>query len=439
MADLFSSERAQEPLAERMRPRTLEEFVGQRELIGPGRVLRRLIETGNLRSLILWGPPGSGKTTIGWLIARHIRGEFRPFSAALATIKEIRTAMEASRRKFRAHGSRDVIFIDEIHRLNKAQQDVFLPFVEEGSIVLVGATTENPSFELRPALLSRSQLFVLEPLSDGEIKRIVERALRDPERGLGKLELGLSAEALDFIVRFSDGDARRALNVLELAAELAQARGLKELDLATVTEAAQKRPARFDKQGEEFYNLISALHKSVRNSDPDAALYWLARMLAGGVDPLYIARRLIRMAAEDIGLADPNALQVAVSAKLAFEALGPPEGELALAEATVYLATAPKSNSVYKALDAALEDVEKTRNEPVPLHLRNPVTKTMRELGYGKGYRYAHEVEGGVARMECLPENLRGRRYYRPKASGYEAEVAERLKRWERLRRGEVD
>ncbi len=448
MGDLFSksSGRARQPLAERMRPRSLEEFIGQEELVGPGRALRRLIESGELRSLILWGPPGSGKTTLGWIIARRIEGNFVAFSAALSPIKEIRRAMEASQRKFRAYGKRDVIFVDEIHRFNKAQQDVFLPFLEEGSIVLVGATTENPSLELVPPLLSRSQVFALQPLSEEEIKLILKNALEDGERGLGELGVELAPEAADFIAQFCDGDARRALNLLELAAELtlakAQARGRasgsgsRTITLAAVEEAAQRKLPRFDKHGEEFYNLISALHKSVRNSDPDAALYWLARMLAGGADPLYIARRLIRMATEDIGLADPNALQVAVSAKLAYEALGSPEGELALAEAAVYLATAPKSNSVYKAFDAALEDVERTRNEPVPLHLRNPVTKLMRELGYGKGYEFAHSYDEGVAPMECLPERLKDRRYYQPRGSGYEAEVAERLKRWEALRRG---
>jgi len=434
MGDLFA-EQARQPLAERMRPRTLEEFVGQEELVGPGRALRRLIESGELRSLILWGPPGSGKTTLGWIIANRIKGNFLAFSAALSGVKEIRRAMEESRKKFRSYGSRDVIFVDEIHRFNKAQQDVFLPFLEEGSIVLVGATTENPSLELVAPLLSRSQVFVLEPLSAEEIKLILKSALEDEERGLGRMGHKLEPEAAEFIAQVCDGDARRALNILELAADLAPDQD-KSIGLEAVQEAAQRRLARFDKRGEEFYNLISALHKSVRNSDPDAALYWLARMLAGGADPLYIARRLIRMATEDIGLADPQALRVALSAKEAFEALGPPEGELALAEAAVYLAAAPKSNSVYKAYDAALEDVERTRNEPVPLHLRNPVTKLMEEIGYGEGYRYAHDVEGGVARMECLPPNLKDRRYYRPKDSGYEAEVAVRLKRWERLRKG---
>jgi putative ATPase len=417
-----------------MRPRTLEEFVGQEHLLGPGKVLRTLIEQNEVRSLVLWGPPGTGKTTLGMIIARSFGAEFVYFSATRSSIKEVQEALERSRKKFRAYGTRDLIFIDELHRFNKAQQAAFLPYVEEGSVILIGATTENPSFEIISPLLSRSQVFTLNPLSPEEIKLILKRALADDERGLGRRGLELAPEAEEFIAQYSDGDARRALNILELAADIAPER---TLDLATVQEAAQRRVPIYDKSGEEHYNLISALHKSIRNSDPDAALYWLARMLASGEDPLYIARRMVRMAAEDIGLADPMALQVAVAAKEAYDFLGSPEGELALAEAAVYLATAPKSNSVYRAYDAAMEDVEKTRNEPVPLHLRNPVTKLMREAGYGGGYQYAHDLEGGVARMDCLPENLRGRRYYRPKGAGYEAEVARRLEEWDRLRRGE--
>jgi putative ATPase len=438
MGSLFSERGSQpqsrQPLAERMRPRTLEEFVGQEHLLGPGKVLRTLIEQNEVRSLVLWGPPGTGKTTLGMIIARSFGAEFVYFSATRSSIKEVQEALERSRKKFRAYGTRDLIFIDELHRFNKAQQAAFLPYVEEGSVILIGATTENPSFEIISPLLSRSQVFTLNPLSPEEIKLILKRALADDERGLGRRGLELAPEAEEFIAQYSDGDARRALNILELAADIAPER---TLDLATVQEAAQRRIPIYDKSGEEHYNLISALHKSIRNSDPDAALYWLARMLASGEDPLYIARRMVRMAAEDIGLADPMALQVAVAAKEAYDFLGSPEGELALAEAAVYLATAPKSNSVYRAYDAAMEDVEKTRNEPVPLHLRNPVTKLMREAGYGRGYQYAHDLEGGVARMNCLPENLRGRRYYRPKGAGYEAEVARRLEEWDRLRRGE--
>ncbi len=435
MGDLFSKAGSQPrpPLAERMRPQTLEEFVGQEHLVGPGKVLQTLIERNEVRSLVLWGPPGTGKTTLGMIIARSFGAEFVYFSATRSSIREVQEALERSKRKFQAYGTKDLIFIDELHRFNKAQQAAFLPYLEEGSAILIGATTENPSFEIISPLLSRSQVFTLKPLSPGEIKLILERALADSERGLGGRGLELAPEAEEFIAQYSDGDARRALNILELAADIAEG---KALDLPTVQEAAQRRVPIYDKSGEEHYNLISALHKSIRNSDPDAALYWLARMLSSGEDPLYIARRMVRMAAEDIGLADPMALQVALAAKDAYDFLGSPEGELALAEAAVYLATAPKSNSIYKAYDAAIEDVEKTRNEPVPLHLRNPVTKLMKGIGYGEGYQYAHNVEGGVARMECLPENLRGRRYYQPRGSGYEAEVAKRLKEWERLRHG---
>lgn len=433
MGDLFGKTGSQPPLAERMRPRTLEEFVGQEHLVGPGKVLQTLIERHEVRSLVLWGPPGTGKTTLGMIIARSFGAEFVYFSATRSSIKEVQEALERSKRKFQTYGSRDLIFIDELHRFNKAQQAAFLPYLEEGSAILIGATTENPSFEIIAPLLSRSQVFTLNSLGQEEIKTIIRRALADGERGLGNRVLELAPEAEESIAQYSDGDARRALNILELAADIARG---KFIDLGVVQEAAQRRVPIYDKTGEEHYNLISALHKSVRNSDPDAALYWLARMLASGEDPLYIARRMVRMATEDIGLADPLALQVAVAAKDAYDFLGSPEGELALAEAAIYLATAPKSNSIYRAFDAAMEDVERTRNEPVPLHLRNPVTKLMKGLGYGEGYQYAHNVEGGVAKMECLPANLQGRRYYQPKEAGYEAEVAKRLKEWERLRKG---
>ncbi len=430
MSQLFGAKQQRPPLAERMRPQSLEEFVGQEDLVGPGRPLRKMIEQNEIRSLVLWGPPGTGKTTLGWIIARSCGAEFLAFSATRSSIKEIQSAMERSKRKFQSYGVRDLIFVDELHRFNKAQQAVFLPYVEEGSILLVGATTENPSFEIIAPLLSRSQVFVLQPLSPEDIKKILRRALADRERGLGARNLKLTPDAEEFIAQYCDGDARRALNLLELAAETTQ----ELIDLKTVQEIAQRKLPIYDKSGEEHYNLISALHKSVRNSDPDAALYWLARMLAGGEDPLYIARRLIRMAVEDIGLADPQALSVAVAAKDAYDFLGSPEGELALAETVIYLATAPKSNSVYKAFGEAQHDVETTRNEPVPLHLRNPVTQLMREIGYGKDYQYAHQLPEGVAPMECLPQSLQGRRYYYPKDAGYEREIKQRLERWKALR-----
>ncbi len=413
-----------------MRPQTLNEFVGQEELVGPDKPLRKMIEQNEIRSLVLWGPPGTGKTTLGWIIARSCGAEFLGFSATRSSIKEIQQAMERSRKKFLSYGTRDLIFVDELHRFNKAQQAAFLPYVEEGSIILIGATTENPSFEIIAPLLSRSQVFVLQPLSPEHIKKILRRALTDRERGLGARNLKLSPEAEEFISQYSDGDARRALNLLELAAETTKGC----IDLKTVQEVAQRKLPRYDKAGEEHYNLISALHKSVRNSDPDAALYWLARMLAGGEDPLYIARRLIRMAVEDIGLADPHALSVAVAAKDAYDFLGSPEGELALAETVVYLATAPKSNSVYQAFDAVREAVETTRNDPVPLHLRNPVTDLMKDVGYGRGYQYAHSLPEGVAPMECLPERLQGQTYYHPKDAGYEHQIKQRLERWKALR-----
>jgi putative ATPase len=435
MAQLFEGEQ-RAPLAERMRPRTLKEFVGQQHLVGAGKPLRVMIERGEVRSLLFWGSPGTGKTTLGRIIAQAFKADFHHFSATRSSIKEIQRVMERSRRKFKSYKTRDLIFVDELHRFNKAQQAAFLPYVEEGSVILIGATTENPSFEVISPLLSRSQVFVLNPLAPEEIKAIVERALSDEERGLGELKLSIAAEAEEFIAQSCDGDARRALNLLELAADLTKD---KRITLEVVQEALQRKTPQYDKSGEEHYNLISALHKSVRNSEPDAALYWLARMLTSGEDPLYIARRLVRMAAEDIGLADPQALSVAIAAKQAYDFLGSPEGELALAEAAVYLATAPKSNSIYRAFSRAQKDVQETRNEPVPMHIRNPVTRLMRELGYGRGYKFAHDYEEGISDMSCLPDNLSDRVYYRPTDRGFEAEIQRRLKLWEELRRRQRD
>jgi len=418
------------PLAERLRPRTLDEFAGQPHLVGPGGVLRSLIESKQVRSLVLWGPPGVGKTTLGMIMARTFGSDFVQFSATRSSIKEVQAAMEASKQKFHIQGKRDLIFVDEIHRFNRAQQDAFLPYLEEGSVILVGATTENPSFRLRSALLSRSQVFVLKPLTDEDQRGIIEFALSN-ERGLGDRDLSIEQNARNFLIQYADGDARKALNGLELAADLCRD-GAMTIEL--IQQALQQKTVRYDQSGEEHYDIISALHKSVRNSDPHATLYWLARMLAGGEDPLYIARRLIRMATEDIGLAAPQALNITVSAWDAFERLGPPEGELALAEAAVYLATAPKSNAVYTAFKRVQADVADTRNDPVPLHLRNAVTGLMKHLDYGKGYQYAHDHEHAVTDMQCLPDNLPDREYYQPTDYGFEQEIKKRLTMWKRAR-----
>src|SRR5579885_2758739 len=426
------------PLADRMRPRTLDEFVGQEHLVGPGKPLRTQIERDDPGSLIFWGPPGTGKTTLAKIIANMTRADFIEFSAVLAGIKEIKQVM-ADAERARQYGTRTIVFIDEIHRFNKAQQDAFLPHVEKGNIRLIGATTENPSFEINSALLSRTRVYVLQPLSEEQIVLLLETALRDEERGLGRQKLRAPAEVLKKIASYSSGDARSAYNVLEVAATLArQASGQEsgaEITDAIAHDALQRRVLLDDQAGEEHYNLISALHKSVRNSDPDAALYWLARMLESGEDPLYIARRLIRMASEDIGLADPTALNVAVAALEAVEHLGMPEGNLALGQAAVYLALAPKSNALYVAYGRVLDDLRQQPAEPVPLHLRNPVTALMRELGYGQDYKYAHDYEEKTTDMPCLPESLQGRRYYEPQGQGYEQSLRKRLEELRRLQR----
>ncbi|NIP81147.1 MAG: AAA family ATPase [Gemmatimonadetes bacterium] len=411
-----------------MRPRTLDEFVGQESVLGPGRALRELIEKDEVGSLILWGPPGTGKTTIARIIAERTDAAFVPFSAVTEGVPRVREIIKEAGERLRATGRRTILFCDEIHRFNKAQQDAFLPHVEAGTITLIGATTENPSFEVIGALLSRARVFVLEPLETGDLEAILRRALADRERGLGERSLEVTDDAIERIARDADGDARRALNALETAATLAGEGG--RVDLERAREALQRRFAHYDKGGEEHYNLISALHKAVRGSDPDGALYWLARMLEGGEDPLYIARRLIRMAVEDIGLSDPEALRVAVAARDAFQMLGSPEGDLALAEAAVYLATAPKSNRLYAAFGAARSAARDTPAEPVPLHIRNAPTRLMEELGYGKGYTYAFDSEAHYTAQEYLPESLRGTRFYRPSGFGHEKRIAQRLEWW---------
>jgi putative ATPase len=420
------------PLAERMRPRTLEEYSGQEHLLGPGKPLRVQIERDDPGSMIFWGPPGVGKTTLAKIIAETTRANFVEFSAVMSGIKEIKQVMASAAQAAEMH-SRTILFVDEIHRFNKAQQDAFLPYVERGTIRLIGATTENPSFEIISALLSRCRVYVLQPLSEERIVSLLRRAVEDSERGLGKMNLTVDDEALELIAAYSSGDCRSAYNTLEVAAQLAL-EGTKHIDKALATEAIQQRVLMYDKSGEEHYNLISALHKSVRNSDPDAALYWLGRMFAAGEDPLYLARRIVRMAVEDIGLAAPEALNLCLSAKDTIDFLGSPEGDLALAEAVVYLCLAPKSNSVYLAYGAVQQEIEHTRQEPVPLHLRNAPTRLMKELEYGKGYRYAHDEEGRVADMDCLPDSLRGRTYYHPTQEGREKQLAQRMEEIRRIR-----
>ena len=419
------------PLAERMRPKSLERFYGQEHLVGEGKILTELIKSNRLVSIIFWGPPGSGKTTLGYILAQHFNFPCLFFSAVLSAIKEIKEVMAKAESHKKLYGQPTVIFIDEIHRFNKAQQGAFLPYVEKGDIILFGSTTENPSFEVIAPLLSRMKVLVLNPLSDETLDRIIHEALEDGENGLGRRHLELDEQALRMIIDYANGDARRSLNTLEISADLTKG---SEVTVEEVKEALQKRILLYDKKGEEHYNLISALHKSLRNSDVDASLYWLARMVAAGEDPLYIARRLVRFASEDIGMADPQALAVALSAKEAYDFIGSPEGELALAEAVIYLSSAPKSNRAYAAFLKAMKDVEESPFEPVPFHLRNPVTGLMREIGYGKDYLYAHDFSFTTTDMETFPKRLKGRKYYQPGELGFEKDVKKRMEWWKNLK-----
>jgi putative ATPase len=424
--DLLSVDRdAMRPLAERMRPRSLDEMVGQRRLLAPGSALRRAIESGRVHSMILWGPPGCGKTTLAQLLARYADADFRAISAVLSGLPEVRQVLAEAGHRF-AEGRRTVLFVDEVHRFNKAQQDAFLPHIERGTIIFVGATTENPSFELNSALLSRCRVHVLEAVSAADILTALERALEDAEHGLGGRGLRIGREQLELIAQAADGDVRRGLTFLEIAAEIAGEGGA--ITDATLEQVLADRTRRFDKGGEQFYDQISALHKSVRSTNPDAALYWLARMLDGGMDPGYLARRLTRMAVEDIGLADPRALQMAIEAWETYDRLGSPEGELALAQLTIYLATTAKSNAGYMAFNAARSDVREYGTQEVPLHIRNAPTKLMKQLGYGKGYQYDHDVEGGIALDQTgFPDAMGERTYYEPVERGLEIKLKEKL------------
>lgn len=420
------------PLAARMRPRSFDEYIGQDHIIGAGSVLRRSIEADRLPSIILWGPPGAGKTTLASLIANLTRSHFEQISGVASGVADLRRVAAEARQRLGMSAQSTILFVDEIHRFNKAQQDVILPYVEDGTLVLIGATTENPSFEVVSPLLSRARVFALEALTDEQVKRIAQTAAADAERGLGALQPRLDEQSLNALVNLANGDARTALNALELAVSAAapDADGIRRISLAMVEDAMQRRSLRYDKAGDLHYDTISAFIKSVRASDPDAAVYWLARMLEAGEDPLFIARRLVILASEDIGMADPHGLVVAVAAQQAVHFIGLPEGRIPLAEATIYLATAPKSNKSYIALNEAMRDVQRTRNEPVPLHLRNAVTGLMKDMGYGTGYKYAHDYEDAYTPTKNLPASLTNRRYYRPGNQGYEARVRQRLQTW---------
>jgi putative ATPase len=429
--DMFDARRRDElasgaPLATRMRPQSLDDLVGHESVVGPGTLLRKAIEADRLSSIILWGPPGSGKTTLARIVAHTTRAHFVQLSAVTSGVADLRAAIKAAADRLGMTGQRTVLFIDEIHRFNKAQQDAILPHVEDGTVILIGATTENPSFEVNSPLLSRSRVVVLHALTDADVEAIVRRAMTDQERGLGSANLSVTDEAVDLLVNLANGDARFALNTLEFAATGA---GDGQITDELVAQAAQRRAATYDKSGDDHYDAISALHKTMRGSDPDAALYWLARMLERGDDPLFIARRVIRFASEDVGMADPQALTISVAAQQAVHFIGLPEGALALAEAVVYCALAPKSNALYRGYGAARTDVEQSRNDPVPLHLRNAPTRLMSDLGYGKGYRYAHDFEEGVIGQQNLPASLAGRRYYEPTNRGLEAELRKRMDR----------
>ncbi len=432
--DYMAREREREhaPLAARMRPQTLEEFLGQEHILGPGRVLERAIRADQVPSMVLWGPPGSGKTTLAFIIAHMTKAHFSALSAVSAGVAELRQAVAEARELWGANSQRTILFVDEVHRFNKSQQDVILPHVENGTVIFIGATTENPSFEVIAPLLSRCRVFTLKPLTDEHIAAVVRRALADPERGIGSEAVELEPEAMELLLTVAGGDARVALNAVELAAAVMAPgkRRPRRVDRATMEEVLQRRTPLYDKKGDAHYDTISAYIKSMRASDPDASVYWLARMLEAGEDPLFIARRLVVLAAEDVGMADPQALTVAVATQQAVHFLGLPEGAIPLAEATVYLATAPKSNASYTALNRALEEVRTGRSHPVPLHLRNAATGLMQKLGYGKGYRYAHDYPGHFAGQRNLPEPLQGTHYYEPTDQGYEVEVAERIKSW---------